>query len=536
MNYHLQENRSRLLRKVLVIFSVLLLFTISLDSQTKTDELKSAKKKTTKTTKKKKPKKKSDTLLIEESSIKPPLTMDSSLKDFESSKTTRSKKILKKEQSVKGVVDKTKLRTNISDPEDDSMSGMLEWKIILRDDNCNLELPSRYRNWWYIRLDGVNNNVPTTLNIEGDGFPGKSVVIPVYSYDRINWHRLSPEEIVNTSTKDNYFNYSIQKIFDSSSTVWLARYYPYSLSRLEKFLKTLDKNPYARVEKIGNSTQGNPINMVTITDFKVDDKNKKRIWIHARTHPSETGSSFVVEGLIKHLVSDCNAACKEADLTKLIFHIVPMVNPDGVAMGNARVTPDNSLDLERTWMKSSNNFDLVEDTPPETKAIHSTIVRLAKKGPEFIIALNIHSKNAYPNWRNFLYTNFKDSKPEYGEQGDSLFKKQLDFAKILTSYYCGDTINVRDSEESGKLTEKKHFPEMWWWLNFKDSVMAVTLETVTGQNGCFEEWITYQDQLLLGESLAKACGIYYKYYISKDYFKYQRRSDDIEDLMKFYIK
>jgi hypothetical protein len=518
-------------RKILVIFSAMILFTMSINSQTKNTEPKSAKKKTTKTTKKKKSKKQEEKLKVEDE-----ILYDTSSVIIDSSETVKLKKNPKAEQTLKGPVDKSKLRTNVSDPEDDSMSGILEWRIVLRDDNGNVELPARFRNWWYIRLDGVNSNVPTTLNIEGDGFPGKSVVIPVYSYDRINWHRLSPDDIVNTSANEGFYNYTIQKVFDSSSTVWLARYYPYSLSRLEKFLKTLEKNPYAKVEKIGTSAQGNPINMITITDFKVDDKNKKMIWIHARTHPSETGGSFVIEGLVNHLVSDCNIHCKEADLSKLIFNIVPMVNPDGVANGNARVTPDNSLDLERTWVKADNNYDLVEDSPPETKALHSAITKLEKKGPEFIIALNIHSKNAYPNWRNFLYTNFKESKPEYGAEGDSLFKKQLDFAKILTNFYCGDTINVRDSEESGKLMEKKHFPEMWWWLNFKDKVMAVTIETVTGLNGCFDDWVNYQDQEFLGQAIAKACNRYYQYYVSKQYAKYERLNDDFEDLMKFYEK
>ncbi|MFH1049361.1 MAG: M14 family zinc carboxypeptidase [bacterium] len=532
MKRKFHKHCGRYYRKLLVIFSIMfLLSTVLCFSQTKTSNTKTEKKKTVKTTKKKKAKKEDGKLKNDDKN-----KTDSTNITADSTKTSKSIKTSKTEQTLKGSSDKISPRTNVSDPEDDSMSGLLEWRIVLRDDNGNLELPPRFRNWWYIRLDGINNNVPSTLNIEGDGFPGKSVVIPVYSYDRINWHRLSPDDIINTTTKDGFFNYTIQKVFDSSSTVWLARYYPYSLSRLEKFLSSLEKNSFAKIEKIGTSGQGNAIRMITITDFKVDDKNKKRIWIHARTHPSETGSSFAVEGLVKYLISDCNVHCKKADLTKLIFHIVPMVNPDGVALGNARVTPDNSLDLERTWIKAENNYDLIKETAPETKALHSVITRLEKQGPEFIIALNLHSKNAYPNWRNFLYTNFKESKPEYGAEGDSLFKKQLEFTKILSDYYCGDTINVRDSEESGKLTEKKHFPEMWWWVNFKDKVMAATIETVSGLNGCFEDWICYRDHELLGEAIAKACNQYFKFYISKKYDKYERPNDDIQMLMKFYIK
>ncbi len=532
MNIYFHRQSKSFYGKILVVFSIVfLIFTVSITSQTKAADTKKAKTKTVKTTKKKKLKKK---VVKNEDSVQ--IISDSTTVVSDSTKITKSKKKTKQEQSLKGPSDKSDSRTNVSDPEDDSMSGMLEWKIVLRDDNGNLELPPRFRNWWYIRLDAVNNSTPTTLNIEGDGFPGKSVVIPVYSYDRINWHRLSPDDIINTSSNDGYFNYSIYKVFDSSSTVWIARYYPYSLSRSEKLLKSLEKNPYAKVETIGESALGKPIKMITITDFKVDDKNKKRIWIHARTHPSETGSSFAVESLIKHLVSNCNVNCKDADLSKLIFNIVPMVNPDGVSLGNSRVTPENSIDLERSWVKSENGYDLEKNIPPETKALHSAITKLEKMGPEFIIALNLHSKNAYSNWRNFLYTNFKESKPENGIEGDSLFKKQLEFAKILSDFYCGDTINVRDSEESGKLTEKKHFPEMWWWINFKDQVMAATIETVTGLNGCFEDWITYRDHEMLGIAIAKACNQYYKFYVSKDYYKYERPNNDFQELMMFYTK
>jgi hypothetical protein len=426
--------------------------------------------------------------------------------------------------------------TNILEPDDDSMSGTLEWKVVLKDDNGNVNLPERYRTWWYIRMDGVNTNTPTRLNIEGDGFAGKSIVLPVYSYDRINWHRFKPENIVSNTGAEGLYNYTIEHIYDSSSTVWVARYYPYSVSKLDNFLKTLEKNPFVKIEKIGESNYGRPINMVSITDPKVDDKTKKRIWVHSRTHPSETGSSFAVEGLIRYLTGKSCEGCKDVDLSKLIFNIVPMINPDGVALGNARVTPDSSYDLERMWLRGENDFDLKNDIPPEISAIHQAITNLNKKGPEFIIALNLHSKNAPPNWRHFLYSNFKEENKEYGESGDSLFKKQLSFARLLSNYYCMDTIRVRRSEEAGRPMDKKLFPEVWWWLNFKDKVMAATLETTSGIDGCFEEWVTFKDQEYLGEAIAKASYQYYKYYVSGEYFKYERPVENMEELMKFYLR
>jgi hypothetical protein len=499
-----QSQQKLLAVKALIIFCLLFALVLNdpLASQTKNKTNKKPKKKTEKVTKTKK----ATQTKLEETATPGP------------AKTTSSNKV----------------KTNILDPDDDSMSGTLEWNVVIKDDNGNVELPDRFRTWWYIRLDGVNTKSQTTLNVLGDGFPGKSVVLPVYSYDRINWHRFCPEDIIASSSKDGSNDYTIQKQFDSSSTIWIARYYPYPLSRLNKFLKALEGNPLVKVEKIGESAQGRPINMITITDPKTDINKKKRVWVHSRTHPSETGSSFLIEGLVNLLISDCNAHCKDVDLSKLVFHIVPMVNPDGVAMGNARVTPYNSLDLERTWFRSENNYNLKPNCPPETKALHSAITKLEKQGPEFIIALNIHSKNAYPGWNNFLYTNFSKEKEEYGEQGINLFKKQLHFAQIMSSFYCGDTADVRISEECDKAIEKKLFPEMWWWLNFRDKVMAATIETTSGYDGCFEEWVTYKDQEYLGKAIAKACNQYYKYYVSGEYFRYERPEENMDNLIKYY--
>ncbi len=427
------------------------------------------------------------------------------------------------------------IKTNILNPDEDSMSGTLEWNVVLKNDNGNLNLPKRFRTWWYIRLDGVNPKSLTRLNVIGDGFPGKSVVIPVYSYDRVNWHRLRPENIVATSGNDGFYNYTIEAKFDSSTTVWLARYYPYPYNRLENFLSTIQSHPFVKIETIGKSTMGRDLKMITITNPKFDDKNKKRIWIHARTHPSETGSSFVIEGLINYLLSNCCEQCNGTDLSKLIFNIVPMVNPDGVALGNARVTPDSSYDLERMWLRGNDNYTLLDNSPPEIKALHSAITSATKKGPEFIIALNIHSKNAPPDWRSFLYSNFNFGNKKYKEEGDSLFKKQLSFAKLLTQYFCIDTIKIRTSEEIAKPMEEKLFPEAWWWLNFKSNVMAITLETTSGYDGCFEEWVTYKDHEFLGEAIAKACNQYYKHFISKEYFRYEKPTENIDELKKFKV-
>lgn len=419
--------------------------------------------------------------------------------------------------------------------DDESLAGSLEWNIYPKDDNNNPNLPPKFRNWWYVKLEGLSSTSLNKINIIGDGWQGKHYVVPVYSYDRINWFRFKPEEIFNLESSGSYYNYYLLKKFDQP-TVWVARYYPYTFNHLKNFLKSLDKNPYVKIDTIGKTPQNRPIAMLTITDFSVDDKQKRRVWIHSRTHPSETGSSFAVEGLIKYLISDCNTCCSKVNLKKIIFNIVPMVNIDGVVAGNSRTTPVTSKDLERQWIRSQeNNSTLVDTVAAEVKILEKTIRELNNLGPKFFIALNLHQTHSPPNHRPFFFSNFSKKVEANGEEGEKMFTKHLIFSKLISQWYCGDTVYVRPSYDPSQPMEKKSFPESWWWVNFKDEVLAVTIENTIGINGCFEEWVNYQDQMKLGEAIASAIGKYHQYFIEKKWFRYEAPNWDLNELMKFFI-
>jgi len=66
----------------------------------------------------------------------------------------------------------------------------------------------------------------------------------------------------------------------------------------------------------------------------------------ARVHPGETVSSFVIKGSIEFLISDDPQADKLRNL--FVFFIVPMLNPDGVIIGNYRCSLDGA-DLNRNF-------------------------------------------------------------------------------------------------------------------------------------------------------------------------------------------
>ena len=95
---------------------------------------------------------------------------------------------------------------------------------------------------------------------------------------------------------------------------------------------------------MGHSLAGLELPLLHVTDFGTTSAQKSYAVIVGRVHPSEANSSHVIHGLVSWLVG----SSKEAEQLRkqLHFFIVPMLNPDGVVLGNTR-TSASGKDLNR---------------------------------------------------------------------------------------------------------------------------------------------------------------------------------------------
>lgn len=64
-------------------------------------------------------------------------------------------------------------------------------------------------------------------------------------------------------------------------------------------------------------------------------------------HPGESNASFIMEGFLEFIVSNEKEAKVLRDL--FVFKVIPMLNPDGVIVGNYR-TSLSGFDLNRQWV------------------------------------------------------------------------------------------------------------------------------------------------------------------------------------------
>ena len=161
--------------------------------------------------------------------------------------------------------------------------------------------------------------------------------------------------------------------------LYVARTEPYRLSDLDHLLASIRENPRVAITPIGRTVGGRELEIVEIGDSKAPH----RVFLRARAHPWESGSSWVAHGLIQRLLKD------DEDTRRFLagysVSILPMANKDGVARGMTRFNA-RGKDLNRNW-----------DTPadpalsPENAALERWLEgRIAAgRGPH--LALELHN-------------------------------------------------------------------------------------------------------------------------------------------------
>ncbi|XP_018646620.1 Mername-AA217 hypothetical peptidase (M14 family) [Schistosoma mansoni] len=158
---------------------------------------------------------------------------------------------------------------------------------------------------------------------------------------------------------------------------YLAYHYPYTYTRLLTDLnkwqyKMLNHSNeiYFRIQQLTSTILSNPVPLITITqipdssDESININQRPYIILTCRVHPGESNSSWIIKGLIEQLLS--NDDRKMNELRKMfIFKIIPMLNPDGVIVGNHRCSMSGK-DLNRHWINPSS---LIHPTIYHTKML-----------------------------------------------------------------------------------------------------------------------------------------------------------------------
>ncbi|XP_035781923.1 LOW QUALITY PROTEIN: cytosolic carboxypeptidase 6-like [Anopheles albimanus] len=239
--------------------------------------------------------------------------------------------------------------------------GEFEYDLFLRPDTCN----PRYRFWFNFTVDNVKQDqrvIFNIVNINKSRNLFKDGMTPlVKSTSRPKWQRLLRCEVFyyKSPVHQNHYVLSFAFGFDKEDEVYqFALTFPYSYSKMQAYLNALELKFPETFERssLGMSIQNRKLELVTFDEVKKPDKVDQKNVIHmvvvlARIHPGESPSSYVVQGLIEFLAAATQPIAK-ALREHVVFKIVPMLNPDGVFLGNNRCNVVGH-DLNRSWNRLS---------------------------------------------------------------------------------------------------------------------------------------------------------------------------------------
>ncbi|XP_034444769.1 cytosolic carboxypeptidase 2 isoform X2 [Hippoglossus hippoglossus] len=198
-----------------------------------------------------------------------------------------------------------------------------------------------------------------------------------------------------------------------SDTCYLAHCYPYTYSHLQRYLQRVSSNPavasYCKLRVLCHSLAGNAVYVMNITsqgDGNVKGRTKKAVVVTARVHPGETNSSWMMEGLLDFLLGDSSDAQLLRDT--FVFKVVPMLNPDGVVVGNYRCSLAGR-DLNRNYKT------LLRDSFPCVWHIRNMVERLMAE-TDVALYCDFHGHNRKNNVFMYGCNNRGEGSPKLHER------------------------------------------------------------------------------------------------------------------------
>jgi murein tripeptide amidase MpaA len=245
---------------------------------------------------------------------------------------------------------------------------------------------NRQADWYYFELTDLPRQ-PITIdlvdlageyNYRSPAFSVTKGTRPVYSYDGKTWTHFSDEQV----TWDDKEPHLSLRFTPERDHMWIAHVPPYTNKDLTRLLDSFKTSPFLERQVVGRTVENREIPLLTITNPKSSEANKKVVWLMFRQHAWESGSSWAGDGAIRFLLSADERAA--AIRNRTIFKIFPICDPDGVADGGVRFNR-NGYDLNRNW-------DTIDPKKmPEIAAQHKAILEWIDSGHHVDLFLTLHN-------------------------------------------------------------------------------------------------------------------------------------------------
>jgi hypothetical protein len=311
--------------------------------------------------------------------------------------------------------------------------------------------------WWYLKLSGMTPGETISLTV-GEA-PWATPDRATYSLDGCTWKqtplgRRDGARVIYTHKAE-----AAETLF-----AWGPPFLPSDGQELVD--ETAKKSPHAKVIELCRTLGDRPVPALVVRqanpeiDAKDAKEHRRGIWIQARQHAWESGSSWVCRGLVAWLVSDdprAESLRKHSQIT-----IVPIMDVDNVLIG-AGGKEEKPHDHNRDW----------SDTPhfPAVREAMKRIKEMDAAG-RFDLFVDLHNPDAGTQEPFFYIT----PRELLADQGRASLDQFLACARMDMT---GPLAFAGQTRESGPNYDKlwRNISKNWVSTHTREHVVALTLET-----------------------------------------------------------
>lgn len=229
------------------------------------------------------------------------------------------------------------------------ISADYEYELTVRPDLFT----NKHTQWYYFQVTNTQAEIVYRFTIVNFTKPASLYnrgMRPLFYSEKeakshnIGWQRIGDQikYYKNNLGQDGRHFFSLTWTFQfphSKDTCYFAHCYPYTYSNLQEYLSGINSDPvrskFCKIRVLCHTLARNMVYVLTITTpLKTSDSKRKAVILTARVHPGETNSSWIMKGFLDYILGDSSDARLLRDT--FVFKVVPMLNPDGVIVGNYR--------------------------------------------------------------------------------------------------------------------------------------------------------------------------------------------------------
>lgn len=307
--------------------------------------------------------------------------------------------------------------------------------------------------WWNFELSGIVPDEELTLTVKGMSFALASRAS--YSLDGgQTWQHSRPGKL-----EKGQVTYQLKFPQEKVLIAWGP---PYQLDDAKSLVKQIvEKNVGAKAFELARSKGGHPVPALRWDPPGKDGNKRPGVWIQARQHAWESGSSWVGHGFVNWLASDEEAARSLRENARIVY--VPIMDVDNVELG-AGGKNQVPHDHNRDWSE--------EPVFSAVRAAQRGVLEMDEAG-EMNLFIDLH--NPAPN----------DSKPFFfvspaAEIPAAKAEKQKRWVATAKEFLSQEKLGLDDKlRESGASYHPlwRQISKNWVMFNCEQPVVAVTLET-----------------------------------------------------------